>query len=294
MIRNILEEKYGAYITNQFLNDRNEVIRENLNVDGVEEQQEVIRVLKSLKDINGNSLVPDKFWNNPVDWGLDFSSWIGNFDNKDLFFVGAEPHVYNNYQLVYDFGNYRGKDLTETAKEHFNRESDIWHYLTKIFVEDMTDSNITAFLSRCYITDLCHIVPKYCGQVKDICKKLSISASDWKVCRTAVAQRFLLKEIEAVNPEFVILHGNPSREFFCKELGLNFTGVCPIEDSKFTIQTGKLNGYKVISIPHLKGDVRNKLWICKKYPGRPESAKRILNGLIDNPQVCISAYATCS
>jgi len=36
MIREFLEEKYGKFITDQLLNDRNEVIRENINSRDVE------------------------------------------------------------------------------------------------------------------------------------------------------------------------------------------------------------------------------------------------------------------
>lgn len=282
MVREFLEEKYGKLITDSLLNDKNEVIHENFNKDGIEEQRELVRVLKELKNLAGTNLVPDNFWKEKVEWGFDFSSWIGDFNNKDFFFIGAEPHIGNNFQLVYDFGNFKDLSLTETALKHYKRDSDIWFYLTQIFVSELTDENITNFLKRCYITDLCHIVPKNCGQVQDICTKLSIKPVEWKKFRTSVAKRFLLKEIKAVNPKYVILHGNPSRNFFQSELGLKFTGDYKIENSIYSIKTGELNGYKIISIPHLKGDVRNKLWKCIKYPERPESAKRILNDLIIN------------
>lgn len=280
MIRKLLEEKYGKLITDKLINDRNEIIRENSNEVGIEEQNEVIRVLTEFKDDTDKKLVPDFFLKNNVEWGFDYSSWIGNFNNKEFFFIGAEPHIYSNFQLVYDFGNYKDKTLNATALEHFSRDSDIWSYLTKMFVSDLTPANTTDFLNKCYITDLCHAVPKGCGQVKDICDKLSIKSGDWKKFRSSVAKRFLLKEIEAVNPKYVILHGNASRDFFQSELGLEFTGDYKIENSIYSIKTGELNGYKIISIPHLKGDVRNKLWKCVQHPERPESAKKILNEII--------------
>jgi hypothetical protein len=279
MIREFLEKKYGQFITNKFLTDKNEVIYDNFNKDGKLEQEEVISFLKSCQDFDGVKLVPDNFWEENVEWGFDFSSWIGNIKNKDFLFIGAEPHIGNNYQLVYDFGNFKNKSLTETALTHYNRESDIWYYLTNVFVNDLSDKNINEFLNKCYITDLCHIVPKHCGQIGEICNKLSIKNRDWKTFRTRVAKTFLLDEIKVVNPKFVILHGNPSRDFFEKNLGLKYTNEYKIENSIYSIKTGELNGFKIISIPHLKGDVRNKLWKCKKYPERPSSAKKILNGL---------------
>lgn len=282
MIRKLLEDKYGKFITDTLINDRNEIFRENSNKDGIEEQNEVIKALKKFKDDAGRNLVPDFFWNNKVDWGFDFSSWIGDYNNKDFFFIGAEPHIYNNFQVVYDFGNFKGLTLKETALQHFNRDNDIWSYLTQIFVSDLTLETKTDFLNKCYITDLCHAVPKGCGQVKDICEKLSIKSGDWKKFRSSVAKRFLIKEIQAVNPKYVILHGNASRDFFQSELGLQFTNDYKIQNSIYSIKTGDLNGYKIISIPHLKGDVRNKLWKCLQYPERPESAKKILNEIINN------------
>ena len=282
MIKEFLIEKYGSFVTNCFLTEQNEVIYDNRNEDGVKEQEEVIKVLEALKTAEGESLVPESFLKKDVQWGFDFSSWIGSYDNKEFFFVGSEPHIQSNYQLVYDFGNLKGKTLNETAKYHYEKQSDIWYYLTEIFVDDLIEENITSFLSKCYITDLCHIVPKHCGQVKDICRKLDIKPGEWKQFRNSVAQRFLLKEIEVVNPKYVILHGNPAREFFQDKLGMIVTGNYPIDKSRYSIKTGNLNGWQVLSIPHLKGDVRNKLWKCKKYPERPKSAKRILNSIVNS------------
>jgi hypothetical protein len=289
MIKEFLIEKYGTFVTNSFLTIQNEVIYDNLNKDGVKEQEEVIKVLKALKNSEGENLVPDTFLSKNVQWGFDFSSWIGGFDKKEFFFIGSEPHIENNYQLVYDFGNYKGRSLTESAKQHYEKENDIWYYLTNTFINELNEKNITEFLSKCYITDLCHIVPKHCGQVKDICKKLDIKPGEWKRFRNSVAQRFLLKEIEAVNPKYVILHGNSAREFFQNTLGMIFTSEYKIDNSKYSIKFGNFYGYQIISIPHLKGDVRNKLWKCKKYPERTASAKKILFNLVNYSEIEVQA-----
>ena len=279
MIKAILEEKYGEFVTNKFLNNSNVVEWDNHNENGAEEQAEVKKHLKSLKDINGEPLIPEKFWLNDVQWGLDFSSWVGDSSNKDFFIIGAEPHLWRNYQLVYDFGNLKNKSTEESALVHYAKD-DIWNYLTDNFGDNSSDESIVSFLKKCYITDLCHVVPKYCGQINGICESLGITAKEWRLFRTAVAQRFLLKEIQAVNPKFIILHGKPSRLFFQERFNVKEYHVYRIVDSKYTIQTWDLNGYKVISIPHLKGDVKNKLWKCKKFPKRPESAKAILKMII--------------
>ena len=218
-----------------------------------------------------------------MEWGVDFSSWLGTLDHKkDFLFIGAEPHVDKNYQLVYDFGSHMDNTIEESAMIHFERSNDIWSYLTKIFVADLKPNSITSFLSKCYITDLSHIVPKRCGQVDDICDKLGIEEKDWFSFRTSIAKTFLPLEIRAVNPKYIILHGNASRHFFQNIFGVKYKSSDYIEGTRnLKILSGEFEGYKIVSIPHLKGDMRNKLWKCKKDPRRPDSAKQILNQLIN-------------
>ena len=202
--------------------------------------------------------------------------------------IGAEPHVWRNYQLVYNFGNFSGKTTDESAQLHFagkSTQEKIFSYLPSIFVDDISNQNkITQFLEKCYITDLCHIVPKGCGQVKDIIKALSIIPKEWDKFRRSIAETFLRKEIAEVCPKYIILHGKPSREFFEKVFKVEYESKYEIEDSADTILTGKYfndgQEFFVISIPHLAGDRKNKLWLCKKWPKRPISAKNILNNLI--------------
>lgn len=276
MIRNFLEEKYGSPITNQLMTPNKEVIWDKSG-NNAESQLHVRNHLLQLGE-----LIPPNFMDNSIEWGMDFSSWIGEFNNdKEYFFIGAEPHLDKDFQLVYDFGNITGKSLTETAMSHYGRKNDIWFYLTQIFDDELSVKSITTFLSKCYITDLCHLVPKGCGQVPGIVKKLSIRNKDWSKFRTDMAKRFLVEEIKVVHPKFIILHGNVARNFFNKEIGVNYTTTHPIEDSKWNILSGEFEGYKIISMPHLKGDMKNKLWKCNVKPRRFQSAKRILNDLIN-------------
>jgi hypothetical protein len=291
MLKDFLIQKYGKHVTEKLMNSKNEVIVENRNDEGDEEQQKIVEHLRSLLNENGEQIVPEKFLhNNKKGWALDFSSWIGQFNsNKEYMIIGAEPHVWRNYQLVYNFGNFSGKTTAESAQLHFAGESTqekIFSYLPSIFVDDTSNQNkITQFLEKCYLTDLCHIVPKGCGQVKDIIQALSITAKAWEKFRRAIAEVFLKKEIAEVCPKYIILHGDSSREFFEKVFKVKYESEYKIEDSsKYKILTGKYfnNGKEipVISIPHLAGQVRNELWLCKKWPKRPISAKTILNNLI--------------
>ena len=158
MIRDFLNFKYGEFVTNAFLTSHNEVLWDNFNKDGTNEQLEVKKHLREIKDSQGNRIVSDKFLE--IEWGMDFSSWIGEFNTgKDFLFIGAEPHIYKNYQLVYDFGNRNGYDLRSIAVKYAEDVNDIWHYVVKNFVNDLNDEIKLSFLNKCYITDLCHLVP---------------------------------------------------------------------------------------------------------------------------------------
>lgn len=284
MIRKILTGKYGQYVTDKLMSIDDHVLIENIDESSKEGQEKVMEHIKNMKDGDGNKLAPDHFFTDGVEWGMDFSSWIGDLkQRKDFFIVGAEPSINNNYQLVYDFGTIKGtKELQASALAHYDRD-DIWRNLTNIIVSNPTHERITEFLNRCYITDLCHVVPKKCGQVTGICSALSITSKEWDDFRTRVAKRFLLEEIRAVNPKYIILHGNPSREFFSDNLNVKYhNATFPIEKSKMKILTGTLNEqYRIISIPHLKGPNNGTIWKNSVNPEKRNSIKQILNQLIN-------------
>ena len=281
-IRDFLVKKYGEYVVNQLLTQNNEVINNDKDncckskEENKKEQKEIMSFLKSLKDKREKPLIPEKFFETNVEWGVDFSSWIGEFDKgKDLMIIGSEPHISVNYQLVYNFGNYKDENHVETALSHYNRRGDIWHHLTNIFISSDTDTAKSDFLSKCYITDLCHIVPKRCGQITSIRKALSISKKEWVRFRTSVAKDFLIEEIKIVNPKYIILQGANARDFV-KDIGGKYNEKIPLKDKHY-IRKGQLNGYEIIAIPHLTG---NEIWRNRKNPKITESAKRILNDLI--------------
>ena len=281
MIKQFLTKKYGEYVTGKFLTADNEVIKDNLNKDGLPEQLEIKKHLKRLVDDNGVRLVPDSFLRDDVKWGMDFSAWIGKFNsNKEFFIIGAEPHLRNQYQLIYGFGNQKGKDVRQTALSYFGNKSDIWYYLTKNFVKEVNDDNAVKFLQKCYISDLCHLVPTDCSQVEVICERLAISQRDWQKFRTTIAKNFLVDEIKLVNPKFVVLHGTKAREFFEKELNVVFSRKKQITNWDGYVFKGEMNGQKIIAIPHLSRQVLNEVWRCKKYPERQESVKEIIQSFL--------------
>jgi hypothetical protein len=274
MIREFLNYKYGHFVTNELLTAKHEVIWDNMNKDGYTEQAEVKSHLRKLCDAEGNRLVPDEFLT--VDWGMDFSSWIGEFTGgKDYFFIGAEPHITSNYQLVYDFGNRKGRDLDEVALGYADNKNDIWHYIVNNFVANPTVDSKIGFLKRCYITDLCHLVPKGCGQVDDIAKKLNITRKRWEEFRRKIARSFLRNEIETAKPKFIVLHGAASRNFFSYEFGVEFKGKV-IDGWTHCVFEGELEGRRIIAVPHLKGQMLNELWRSKRHPERRESVRAII------------------
>ena len=280
MIRDFLVTKYGEFVTSKLLTSKNEVIWDNKNGNGVEEQSQIKKYLKELKDSKGEKLVPDEYLN--VDWGMDFSSWIGEFDNgKDFIFIGAEPHISNNYQLVYDFGNRNDKDINNVALEYADNPDDIWYYIFRIFSNYLSAEGKISFLKRCYITDLCHIVPKGCGTVDTIIKRLKITKKDWFKFRSCIAKQLLLKEIETVKPKIIVLHGASSRHFFNDELNIKLRQSEEIGNWKRFVYKGEFNGVKIIAIPHLKGQILNELWRSQIHPERPESIKKTIQEFVN-------------
>ena len=101
-MKEILEKKYGAFVTSRLVNEKGAVCLDQINEDGTLEQEEVVQHLRSLKDANGELLIPNHFFNNNVEWGFDFSGWIGSIKDhkKDFVFVGAEPNINHNYSTL--------------------------------------------------------------------------------------------------------------------------------------------------------------------------------------------------
>lgn len=272
MIKEFFSRKYGKEVTESLLTDSYEVILDNSNSD-TKGQKLVKEHLFSL--VNGLDVSPN-FLNNESEWGMDFSSWLGKFDNqtgKEYMIIGAEPSINKNYQLVYGFGNKLGNSFRETASYHYNRD-DIWNYLTNLFIQE--GENSADFLAKCYITDLCHIVPKKCGTVRSICDKLNITSKEWNKFRTLLANKYLLEEIELVKPKLLVLHGKVARDFFKNIFGIKYEKIGSIKNTKYSIRKAVWNNIPILAIPHLKGEVRNKLWKCADKE-RFESAKEIVS-----------------
>jgi hypothetical protein len=290
-MKNILEKKYGQFVTSKLLCSKTEVLLNNINKSGIIEQQEVLNHLKSIRDIENNPLIPSKFFQNNVKWGFDFSGWIGSLqsESKEFMLIGAEPNINHNYQIVYDFGTEKGVNIYETALKHYNTKwtkttRDIWGIMVDMFSEYNDNDSVVEFLSKCYMTDLCHFVPQGCSNIEAISKKLGVTKTEWKSLRSKSAQLFLKDEILTLSPKVIVLHGEAARSFFIKEFKQVVLKNYKIENSNFTISEGEWNNIKVIGIPHLSGDVRNKLWRCRKFEERAESARNIIQKILASSQ----------
>lgn len=264
-IRNALIHKYGEFVTSKMTQGTNSVFLENNDFSNDVSQEEVVKYIKSMRNRLGNPIVPNELFDSNIEWGFDFSGWIGELTaNKSIMIIGAEPSISANFQIVYEFGNNRNESLEEIALKQYNSGNKIWNYLVKIFADGISTTEILDFLDKVYICDLCHFVPKKCGSVEKICETLNIQKREWSKIRKEVANTYLIPEIEAVNPNFILLHGNPSRNFFKRELKVKFSET-PIGNSIYKVLDGYLGKYKVISIPHLGGQNIYKIWKYKEY-----------------------------
>ena len=286
-MKETLENKYGKFVTSKLLNSKNEVLLNNINQSGEIEQQEILNHLKSIRDFENNPLLPKKLFQNKVKWGFDFSGWIGPLqnNNKEFMLIGAEPNINHNYQIVYGFGTEKNGNTYETALKHYNTKwtkttRDIWGIIVDMFSKLNDNDSIVKFLSKCYITDLCHFVPQGCSNINAISEKLGITTQEWKSLRSKSAHLFLKNEILTLSPKVIILHGQAARNFFIREFKQHIIKEHKIENSNFTISEGEWHKIKVIGIPHLSGDVRNKLWRCRKFEERAKSARNIIQKIL--------------
>lgn len=296
MNKNFFIKKYGNYIVDNLFDESNRILVERSS-DSIESQRMVVKQLKTLRDIHGNSLIPNSFWNADTEWGIDCSGWIGKFDasnRKSIMVIGAEPNVMKDYKIAYDFGSSSNKSLIETALYHYNTPysnttRDLWNIISKIFLDKFDNASITNFLNKCYISDLCFFAPKNTGQVSSSGKKkgiieiLGITQSKWKNFKFEVAESYLIPEILIVKPRIIVLSGRSPREFFMRKKKVLFKRHLIDEElSNQSIYMGNWEGMTLIGVPHFSNSARNEVW---KGKGKKESlkikAKIIINKLIE-------------
>lgn len=267
----LLKEKFGDEVLKSMLDFENM----KLNFGSAEERYSKINTKEIIKEF-----YPEVSFD--VDWAFDFPSWIGSLDFskpnvKDIMVIGMEPHVRNekiSFQATYG--------LRETAPNEFKELSNgnkplsngnnprLWNNLNALFGSSEDYEN-RDFLSKFYVTDLSHFAVS--GKAKEVNK-----IKGWPKTRNEIAKKFLKREIEVINPKYIVSQGNAVADFIDRmldswELEKNIQpqdfecGLLP-ERCKNTpaFKRYSLNGNKTIHLrlPHIASGNGNYFWIPAK------------------------------
>ncbi|MBI5452909.1 hypothetical protein HY945_05610 [Candidatus Gottesmanbacteria bacterium] len=241
-LRTFLYEKYGKVITKELLSEENRIMADKLKKGGEGQSATNAQMEKFVEE----GLLREDDYKKINRWSFDFPAWIGEFEPKEVMIVGLEPHIQeNDYQTVYEFGETSNKSI---QADHF-----LWKRLCFLFSEEKEFSEEkkldTKILQKFYITDLCHFAPK--GNANKI-KVLK----NWKNIRKNVADKFLIQEIELVQPKIILAQGGDAFKFLKKELELIDRKVECIETDyknpkEYGIYFATYNDIKVFGVPHI-------------------------------------------
>lgn len=120
---------------------------------------------------------------------MDFPSWLGLLDFKikhvkQIMMIGEDvsPKIRKVINITYGLGRY---EIMPNGKIKEERGNDLWVCLNKLF-----DNKLYLVTKNVYMTDICK-----CNARKN--KKI------WEKC----SKKFLLKEIELINPKIIIFQG---------------------------------------------------------------------------------------
>lgn len=260
----LLKDKYGDEIYNSLV-----------------EGKESLRLKKGYKDeVYKNQLenkVINKFDISPniKNWAFDFPGWIGDLNNKtkrrnkEIMVIGLEPHISDHsFQVTYG--------LRETMKNEFDEigfgnNQRLWNNLFDLFNSNSKELD-KKFLSRFYITDLCHFAPRgNANLIKQI--------PTWKKIREKIALNFLPKEIDLLQPKYIVSHGLVACHIIdnkiLKKKGIPLNWKSPKElNEKFNTRLKNLpflSQYEIngkllyhVGLPHLASGQTHNFWKDKK------------------------------
>jgi len=263
--------KYGTHVCKKLITNDLFILRNNVCKSQIEEQQAVTQHLSALTKINGDKLIPHNLITSGIEWGFDCSGWLGRLEhNKNIMVIGTEPNIDSDYKIVYDFGHERNKTLEEVAIKQFNykynkknRTRDISKIIVDIFYDNPTTKDIVNTLNSCYLTDMCFFAPKESSDKTKIANKLRTTKSFWNSLTKDVADLFLIEEIELIKPKIIISSSKVPADFFEKKLRIKYD-YQNIINSKLRIGMTEWKGIKMLSLPHLSGQTRNKLYAKKE------------------------------
>lgn len=288
-----LEKKYGEEITKRLYNDGK--IQTNFIKRKNKEDQNLIK--NHLRDniINENIKfdIVDEYHEKDNNWAFDFPGWTGTIDFsktnlKKYMVIGLEPHIeIFDFQITYGLSDYTNnyKDestvlpdgivsrfsIIQNENNYIGSIDDsgiIWSNLFKLFADDITINEVKnnnnkleldKFLNQFYIADLCHFAPQ--GKANQI-KKIK----NWNKIREKIAEQFLKKEIEILNPEVIIIQGIGVFNVITKMLGVSSNKKVLFEEPysekiNWKIRGADYNNIKIICLPHIGSQMTyNTFW----------------------------------
>lgn len=262
MSKEILEYKYGKAMVRNLLSDG----RINLDKEAPKgsQQQIVIDQMKKMIDLG---LLTKEDYDQGEPWAFDVSSTYADLDANpkiSIMIIGEDPHVAeNDYQAVYGFAQkgvtFEKAEITDKFKK----------FLIKLFyseeeVSKMKNGELQKFLSKFYVTDLCHFTPQGKNNRKKDVKR-------WPEIKVETARHFLKKEIEIIKPDYIITHGGASRKFLAKIWGIKIKADRIIGNKVFI---GEYNNIKIIGITHLGSGFTTGHWYKNIDATREEFIKK--------------------
>lgn len=201
-----VKDKFGSHVVEALLSEdsmmpkypfdpknKQDAVREHLRV--IAEKVKINPLLDNFKD---------------KEWAFDFPGWVGelaangNGPVREIMVIGMEPHIQNsNFQFTYG--------LVETSEGLFGElDKRLWERLHSIFRTENQPLRSHDFLQRFYITDLCHFAPK--GNANQVNRPV------WGKIREATASEFLLREIDLIQPRYIVSQGMVVADFVEKNI----------------------------------------------------------------------------
>jgi len=137
---------------------------------------------------------------------MDFPSWLDSLDfekehAKQIMMIGEDvsPDIDGDIGVAYGLGRYPIMHNGVMKKEPRNK---LWVWINELF-----DNRLELVKKNVYLTDTSK------------CHAYKISRI-WKKC----SQRFLLQEIELINPKLIIFQGATAYKYTC--MNVKFGGIC--------------------------------------------------------------------
>ena len=269
--RQHLENKYGKDVTDLLYND-GKITTENIKVLSEEGQKIVQNHLNVIDEkINFN------FIENEYKWAFDFSGWTGKIDFtsdrlKKYMVIGLEPHIERfDFQITYGLSDNtpisnESRFSIDCEKPEFiqckNDSSLIWTNLFKLLASEETikevkdnknEIKLKEFLNQFFITDLCHFAPQ--GSANLINK-----VSKWSKIRESVANEFIKKEIEIINPEIIFTQGTDVFNTLKKILNIDEYMTYSLGNG--SVRVAQFGNIRIIGLPHIGSTmIHRTFWI---------------------------------